>query len=62
MVYELSEEDYQILKRRVADYKPGKSGFIPWPSGGPYRWNACTLPCDMWTGPCCCGATHEEGK
>lgn len=33
-----------------------------WPEGEPLRYNACTEPCDMWTGPCACGAFHRDGK
>lgn len=33
-----------------------------WPADQPKRYNACTDPCDMWTGPCACGAWHREGK
>ena len=40
----------------------GRSGFVAWPASEPARHNACTDPCDMWTGPCACGAWHKEGK
>lgn len=29
-----------------------------WIDGWPRRYNACTEPCDMLVGPCCCGAWH----
>lgn len=32
-----------------------------WPDDKPKRYNACTDPCDMWEGPCCCGAWHKDG-
>lgn len=35
---------------------------VPWPADQPYRYNGSGEPCDMWTGPCSCGATHTEGK
>jgi len=35
---------------------------ISWPVNEPARYNACTDPCDMWTGPCACGAWHYNGK
>lgn len=38
------------------------AGFVAWPKDQPPRYNACTEPCDMWTGPCACGAWHTEGK
>lgn len=33
-----------------------------WPSWAPKQYNACNEPCDMWTGACCCGATHLMGR
>lgn len=36
-------------------------GFEPW-GDRPPRHNGSNDPCDMWTGPCACGATHTEGK
>lgn len=62
MLYKLSEEEYAVVKKRLIGYQPTKTGFIPWPTQTPRQWNACTMPCDMWTGPCCCGAWHKEGK
>ncbi len=35
---------------------------VPWPKDKPLRYNGSGEPCDAWTGPCCCGATHLEGK
>jgi hypothetical protein len=35
--------------------------FVPWPKDMPPRYNACTDPCDMFTGPCACGAWHHNG-
>lgn len=35
---------------------------VPWPAGFPLRYNACTDACDMWTGPCACGAWHKDGS
>ncbi len=35
--------------------------FVPWPADQPTRYNACTEPCGMWTGPCSCGAWHWGG-
>ncbi len=36
-------------------------GFVSW-GDRPSRYNGGGEPCDMSTGPCCCGATHTEGK
>lgn len=44
------------LRRRISG-----SGFVAWPRLIPPRYNGSGEPCDMWTGPCCCGATHKEG-
>lgn len=41
---------------------PIAGAFIPWPDDKPTRYNACTDPCDMWTGPCACGAFHKDGQ
>jgi hypothetical protein len=30
---------------------------MPWPSNEPVQFNGGQL-CDMWIGPCACGATH----
>lgn len=37
------------------------TSLVPWPSHVPRRYNA-PVACDMWTGPCACGATHHEGR
>lgn len=37
------------------------STLVPWPKTEPTRYLTNT-PCDMWTGPCACGATHTEGR
>lgn len=42
------------------DLDPGS--FAPWPANKPARYNGAAEPCDMWTGPCCCGAWHKDGK
>lgn len=33
-----------------------------WPANQPLKYNGSGEPCDMWTGPCSCGASHVEGK
>jgi hypothetical protein len=38
------------------------AAFVPWPADQPLKYNGIGEPCDMWTGPCCCGATHREGR
>lgn len=35
-------------------------GAVVWPKDKPKQYNGGTL-CDMWTGPCSCGAWHREG-
>jgi hypothetical protein len=39
--------------------KEKPSSFAPYPADRPPRYNACNEPCDMWIGPCCCGAWHH---
>lgn len=42
------------LKEEVVDGQ-----FISWPTYAPVQHNACTDACDMWEGPCACGAWHK---
>ncbi len=35
-----------------------EGGFVEWPAGQPLQYNGSGEPCDMWIGPCICGATH----
>ncbi len=42
--------------------KEEKPSFVPYPADRLPRYNtysACSAPCDMWIGPCCCGAWHK---
>lgn len=34
----------------------------PWPKDVPPYFNTLAEPCDMWDGPCCCGALHQYGE
>lgn len=36
--------------------------FVPWPADKPIQYNGSGSPCDMWSGPCQCGATHRDGR
>lgn len=38
--------------------KEESKSLVAYPKDRPPRYNACTEPCDMWIGPCCCGAWH----
>lgn len=51
-----------LLKPRAALHCDPPVGFVPWPDDKPARYNACTDPCDMWDGPCACGAWHKDGR
>lgn len=46
---------------RMSGTSPKSESFVAWPKDKPARYNGCNEPCDMWTGPCCCGATHKDG-
>jgi chromosome segregation ATPase len=46
----------------IRDEDDDTSGFVPWPAGQPPRYNGSGEPCDMWIGPCCCGATHSASE
>lgn len=37
-----------------------QSGFVAWPISQPPRYNGSGEPCDMWIGPCLCGAMHTK--
>jgi hypothetical protein len=50
-----------IRRPRTLSEVSGRA-FIAWPKAKPLKYNGSGEPCDMWTGPCCCGAWHEEGK
>lgn len=40
-----------------------KSTWVSWPANeARRRLMGSNFPCDMWTGPCSCGAVHEEGR
>lgn len=36
--------------------------FVAWPADRQAKFNSCAKACDMWTGPCCCGAWHKDGE
>lgn len=38
------------------------SGFVAWPKDRPPQYNGSGSPCDMWIGPCSCGATHTANQ
>lgn len=57
------ESDEELARRRKEEEEAEPAGaFVAWPADQPERFNACTDPCDMWTGPCACGAWHKEGR
>lgn len=39
--------------------KEGPGSLVPYPADRLSRYNACSEPCDMWIGPCVCGAWHH---
>jgi hypothetical protein len=46
---------YLLISKTMNDFKP-------WPEDQPKQRNTGTEDCDMWSGPCVCGAWHKEGK
>jgi hypothetical protein len=63
VVYYGDEFEYPAIVERLAQLKAASpQEMVPWPSDQPERYNACTDPCDMWTGPCACGAWHKDGR
>lgn len=41
-----------------ANDREPRTSFVPYPADRPPRWNGGSL-CDMWIGPCACGAWHN---
>lgn len=56
----LTEEQRQAVESKLGS--DVATGMVPWPEWAPKQYNACTDPCDMWNGPCACGAWHKNGK
>ncbi len=56
--------DEQARLNRVigAAKEPAEYALKPWPADEPVQYNASGEPCDMWNGPCSCGAWHKNGK
>lgn len=50
--------NYAELLSAVSD---NSNNYAEWPKDIPAQYNGQSEPCDMWTGPCCCGATHRNG-
>ena len=64
-VLHLTEEERQAIAYVLDIVGPRPhptSGMVAWPIWAKVQYNACTEPCDMWTGPCACGACHKDGK
>jgi len=53
-----TRHDVAASVARHAEIEATPSGFVPWPADQPPRYNGSGTPCDMWIGPCSCGATH----
>ena len=53
----LSEEERAEAAKHV---ERTQHAWTAWPKGFE-QFNACTDPCDMWDGPCACGAWHKDG-
>lgn len=60
-----AEERQEVALRLGAEMTPNyvnEGTLVSWPAWAPKQYNACTDPCDMWSGPCACGAWHREGR
>lgn len=55
----LTKEAVFDVNRRLLEGGVIAGQFIPWPAYAPVQHNACTDACDMWEGPCACGAWHK---
>lgn len=60
MIKHLTEAERQAIAAKLPAAKPGE--LRGWPDWAPKQYNACTDPCDMFDGPCACGAWHHEGR
>lgn len=65
----IEAEKAQMMKQQFLKAYPALSAWtvngnwVSWPADVPRRrLMGSNFPCDMWTGPCSCGAVHEEGR
>lgn len=55
------EKAKEIAESEIA--KDGRRDIVGWPEGAPQQCNGhLNVVCDMWSGPCACGAWHTEGR
>ena len=61
-----SDEERQLyallMDRAAKESEVERFGFVPMPADKPPIYNGSGTPCDMWIGPCCCGATHTAAE
>jgi hypothetical protein len=55
----MTREEWFVTKAFTEPPDP-RNGYVLWPKEFPV-YNGCNEPCDMWTGPCVCGAFHRDG-
>lgn len=63
-VHHLTGPEWLIAKALVDEQHPGAveaDKIVPWPEGAPKKYNANRDACDVWNGPCLCGAWHFDG-
>lgn len=64
-LYPCKPNVFEVTYEAVDDSSSSKdasSGFQDWPENQPLQYNGSGTPCDMWTGPCACGAWHRDGR
>lgn len=60
MVKRLNSDELRAIRDRLGPRDASR--FEPWPEWAPRQHNACTDECDMFNGPCACGAWHSDGR
>ncbi len=55
----LTADEYKRASELAGAHHPG--AVVGWPLDAPAMFNGTSEPCDMWSGPCACGAWHKEG-
>jgi hypothetical protein len=58
---DLYEKRRRGFDDRIKEFEKTVKSMVKWPIDKPLRYYGSSEPCDMWTGPCSCGATHTEG-
>lgn len=59
-----AEQPSRLAPEKLISAQPvfsNGAAFVPYPADKSPRYNGSGTPCDMWVGPCSCGAWHHGG-